>query len=102
MSVPSALFESLSLVAVTGSPGFALPASTGLASVALISEPPAALASARRVLAEAAPALPLAALALLRLALTSVPDVPEALPCTGAPSANAYGAIASNDQKHNF
>src|SRR5580700_9429362 len=100
MLLPSAALESLSFVAVTGSPGLALRASTGLDSVAFISEPLAAAACACLVLADAAEALLLLALAPLRFALTAVPDVVEASPCAAGPSANAVAVVASRAHKN--
>src|SRR5882672_10993639 len=99
MLVPSAALASLSFVAVTGSPGLAWRASTGLDRVAFISELPAVSACACWPLADAAAALPLAALAPLRLALTAVADVAAALPCRAVPSAKVF-AVASKAQKN--
>jgi hypothetical protein len=61
-----------------------------LDSVAFISELPAASACACLVPADAVEALLLVALAPLRFALIAVPDVAEASPCAGGPSASAF------------
>src|ERR1700739_2814452 len=100
MGVPSAALASLSLVAVTLSPGLALPASMGLESVALNSEEFSAAALVCWVPADAVVALLLPALALPGPALTVVPELADALPCTGGSAANAAAVNASKADKN--
>src|ERR1700739_713213 len=95
MGVPSAALASLSLVAVTLSPGLALPASMGLESVALNSEEFSAAALVCWVPADA-----VGALLLPGPALTVVPERADALPCTGGSAANAAAVNASKADKN--